>query len=135
MSKKRGVFDAPTPNRQKTETDIREEIKSALGRIDGVWIHVNTIFEGETKRRGYVSCGLGVGSPDIVGAVRCGGLARFFSLELKSEARHVHESDALSEDQKTWHAMMRGIGGFVGVVWSAEEAVAAVERCRAGAVE
>ena len=132
--RKLGVFDIdPSRPREKTETDIRNEIASALGRIDGVWIHVNTIFEGETKRKGYVTCGLGEGSPDMVGAVQCAGnFARFFALELKSKARHVNEADALSEDQRIWHAMMRKIGGFVATVWSAEEAVAAVERCRRG---
>jgi hypothetical protein len=67
-----------------------------------------------------VRAGLGVGSPDLIGAV--GGL--FLGLELKSEHGRV------SDDQLRWHAAARARGCLVEVVRSVDEAWAAIAAAR-----
>jgi hypothetical protein len=134
------LFEPPKKPREKTETDITAEIRSALGRIEGVCVWRNNSGKLEDRHGRWVTFGLGIGSADLVGLVRVphaigqpgGLLGRFFALEIKSKARHVASGAALSADQERWKVHVQSLGGFVAVVWSAEEAVAAVERCRQG---
>ncbi len=77
-------------------------------------------------QRNTVTWGLGVGSPDLVGAVagRAGGI------ELKRPVGGV-----LSEEQRRYHAAARRRGVFVATATSADEVEAAVARWRAGELE
>lgn len=72
-----------------------------------------------------IAFGLGVGSPDLVGCVD----GRFVGLELKTPI------NGLSEDQAIWHAAARRRSMFCTVVRSVDDAVAAIARARAGALE
>ncbi len=73
-----------------------------------------------------VAFGLGLGSPDLVGALRGG---RSFCLEVKSR------TGKLERAQRLWAAAARKMGVFVATARSVEEAMAALERAEAGACE
>lgn len=74
----------------------------------------------EATQRHRITYGLGVGSPDLVGAVA----GRAIGLELKTAVGVV------SPEQERWHAAARRRGVAVYVVRSVEEAVEAVEEAR-----
>ncbi len=74
----------------------------------------------EISYRHAVAYGLGVGSPDLVGAV--GG--RMFGLELKSERGRAESS------QPIWHAAAESKGVVCGEVRSVADARAVIERAR-----
>lgn len=73
-----------------------------------------------------IHAGLGTGSPDLVGILRGG---RVFCLEVKGP------KTATGKEQPAWQAALRAWGGFVCVVRSPEDAVAAVERAMAGGAQ
>jgi len=103
-----------------------------------------------------IIAGLGMGSADVVGVVKmpcasCGGssrpciyitghhiIGRLFCLEVKLPAERVADgaqgkrAGVLAADQRRWLESVRRFGGFAAVVHSADEARAAVERCRMG---
>lgn len=56
-------------------------------------------------------------------------IGRFFALEIKVPGKHMRP------DQKLWAERKRRRGGFVAEVHSEDEAVAALERARLGALE
>jgi hypothetical protein len=72
-----------------------------------------------------VRFGLCVGSADLIGCLD----GRFIALEVKAA------SGRLRPEQERWIAFVRSIRGFAAVVRSEEEALAAIERARAGAFE
>lgn len=71
--------------------------------------------------RHSITWGLGVGSPDLVGAVA----GTWFAVELKSEGGRV------SDTQRIWHDAAAKRGALVDVVRSEGEMAAAIERARA----
>jgi hypothetical protein len=101
------------------ERDIMAEIRLALGSDRGLVLFRNSVGYDRGTRQHY---GLTPGSADLVGC--CDG--RFIGLEVKTPKGR--ESDA----QLRWAALVRAKGGFVATVRSAEEAEAAVMRCRKG---
>ncbi len=131
----------------RPEARLEREILKAIGRIPDLAIHRNEVGSGYTGNvygalmkvmprdefevvrqvlvRHRITYGLGVGSPDLVGAL--GG--RFIGLELKSD------TGRLSDEQVQWHTAARRRGVAVFEVRSVEDAVAALERCRKGGVE
>lgn len=76
-------------------------------------------------QRHRATFGLGVGSPDLVGALN----GRALGLELKTAIGR------LSPEQERWHRAARLRGAAVMVVRSVEEATAALERAAAGSLE
>ncbi|MEJ7728196.1 MAG: hypothetical protein WKG00_03190 [Polyangiaceae bacterium] len=119
----------------------------ALGRYPGILLARNEVGQGYTgdllfalqkalrpfgrpameaavaaTQRHRIVYGLGVGSPDLVGAVE----GRAFGLELKTEVGVV------SDVQSRWHSAASRRGLHVEVVRRVEDALAAVDRCRAG---
>jgi hypothetical protein len=76
----------------------------------------------DATQRHRITYGLGVGSPDLVGAIS----GRAVGLELKTAIGVV------SPEQERWHAAARRRGTSVWVVRSVGEAVEAVERAERG---
>lgn len=127
-----------------TETEITQRIRVALAKVQGVTIWRNNSGRLEDRTGRWVTYGLGVGSADLVGLVACqweglvnragdaATVGRFFALEVKVPGRDkAHATD----DQERWRSVVRSLGGFCAVVHSADEAIAAVARCRSGALE
>ena len=104
------------------ERDIQAAVRLALGSDAGLVLFRNSVgYDAGTRQR----FGLCPGSADLIGV--CDG--RFIGLEVKSK------TGRLSPEQKRWAELIRSKGGFVAVVRSVDEALAAVDRCRAGALE
>ena len=77
--------------------------------------------------KSHVRYGLAKGSSDLIGILKPSG--RLVSLEVKTESGRV------SPEQELWLAMIRRFGGFAAVVRSVDDALAALDRARAGAFE
>lgn len=107
-----------------TETTIMKKIRKAVN-LDGRarLVRNNTGFDLQTK----VRYGLGIGGADLVGLLRDSG--RVFAIEVKTPIGR------LSAEQKAWLAAVRRFGGFAAVARSETEALAAVDRACAGAIE
>lgn len=104
------------------ERDIQAAVRLALGSDPGLVLFRNSVgYDSNTRQR----FGLCPGSADLVGC--CDG--RFIGLEIKSERGRS------SPEQIRWAELIRSKGGFVAVVRSVDEAIAAVARCRAGGRE
>lgn len=110
-----------------TESEIQAAIRTALGQLPDVVLWRNHVGKVQDQRGQWHAFGLAVGSADLIGMLRPRG--RLFALECKS-AR-----GALRPEQKSWLALVRAWGGFAAVVRSPAEALAALERARAGALE
>ena len=74
-----------------------------------------------------IRCGLGNGTPDLIGCVV--GSGRGFCVETKTATWR------LRPDQVAWARAARGRGVFVAVCRSVPEALAAIDRACAGALE
>lgn len=83
----------------------------SVGSLPGVIAWRNQVGVYETGH-GWVTYGLGVGSPDIVCSVK----GRLVGLEVKSD------TGGLSDKQRATHSIWRAFGIVVGVVRSAKEA-------------
>jgi hypothetical protein len=114
----------------KKESLIQDEIRLALGSLKGVVFERNNCgvakhFDEKTHAVQMVRYGLGVGSADLVGVVD----GRFVALEVK------RPGESPTKEQILWANKMRCNGAFVAVVTSADEALAAIKRCREGRSE
>lgn len=112
---------APLTRRNETR-ELTHPIRAAVNVVPGVRVWRNN---AGWDQRINVLYGLGLGAPDLVGM--CDG--RFFSLEVK------WPGEKPNPDQLRWHDTARRLGGFVAVVHSVDEAMAAIVRCRAGAAQ
>lgn len=118
--------------RNPSETEIMREILAALGAQPDLYIMRNQVggaerFDVETNEVRHERYGLAPGSSDLVAILAPKG--RWFCLEVKTATGRV------DEEQTKWLARMRRFGAFACVVRSVEEAVAALERARAGESE
>lgn len=103
------------------ETPIMFEVRRALAATGHILLwRSNTGFDRERK----VKYGLGLGGPDLIGVLKPTG--RLCGFEVKTP------TGRLMADQKLWHDVVRGAGGFVAVVRSADDALAALERAIRG---
>lgn len=99
------------------ETILTRNIKIAINRTGRARLIRNNVgFSLEAKLR----YGLGLGSPDLVGCLI--GSGRVFALEVKTPTGRV------TTEQLAWMRACRGLGGFVCVVRSVEEALLALDR-------
>lgn len=116
-----------------SETAISRAIRERLALERDVLVWRNNSGSLETNNGRWVTFGIGVGSADLIGLVTwptsMRDVARFFALEIKTPTGRV------TNEQVQWARAVRARGGFVAVVRSVEEAMAALDRCRAGAVE
>lgn len=104
-----------------TEAELQSAVRLELGRVPDLCLWRNSIGSPD----GVHHYGLPKGSADLIGILA----GRFIALELKSPTGRV------SPEQTTWLACVRRFGGFACVVRSVNEAIAALERARAGASE
>lgn len=140
--------DIDRKERRNETRDITKPIEEAVNHLPGVWASRNTNgFGYHAETCNPVHFGLGPGSADIVGCVSCkvfdtGELAvvgmlarvaspifgRFFGLEVKWPGKK------LKKGQREWWSavLVRCPGIYLDVVHSVDEALASVERCRAG---
>ena len=142
----------PKKKRANEARDITRPIEAALNRLPGVRCSRNNTGTLRDLRGIPVTYGLGLGGADIVGIVRVwlgkedrdtggdglgiyvGGMfiGRAFALETKGSSRTKRSR---KEDQARWGRVFRMMGGFYAIARSIPEAVAAVDRCRAGESE
>jgi len=141
----------PKPRRNETQ-ELTRPIEAALNKLPGVRVRRNNTGVLEDKRGVPVRYGLGVGSADLVGICEVQSvsvpaslealgrvangqvgalyptriLGRAFCLEVK------RPGEKPTADQVRWLESVRRLGGFAAIVHSVEEALACVERCRAG---
>jgi hypothetical protein len=107
-----------------SETAISRAIRETLA-LHGVHVARNNTGRLQDRNGRWVTFGLGLGSADLIGCVN----GRYFALEVKTATGRQ------TPEQVAWANARRKEGAFVAVVRSAEEAIAAVNRCRDGASE
>jgi hypothetical protein len=105
-----------------TEAQLTAAILDALSRSGRGMFFRNNTGKLQDARGRWVTFGLGVGSPDIVGISSDGpgGVGRFVGIEIKTETGRV------SPEQAAWLGAARKAGALVGVVRSVREALALV---------
>lgn len=100
----------------------------------------------ELDRLRFARQGMIQGAADLIGILRlrsaslrpAAGLSevgRFFALEVKRPSAPGRPAGKTSEEQGQWLALVRSMGGFAAVVSSVDEARAALDRARAGALQ
>ena len=124
-------------------------IEAAINALPGCRVARNNTGALRDATGRLVVFGLGVGSADLVGIVSVLGwltpdwpmhsvdglmtqmmtVGRALCLEVKRPGRK------LEPDHVRWAKAVRGLGGFCAVVTSVAEALACVDRCRAGLSE
>lgn len=136
---------APRPGGRRPEAVLEREILRRFGQVPDLLVCKNEVGTGFTRgvmdevlralpacfhaeiaaifRKWAITWGLGVGSPDLVGAVA--GAALF--VELKAE------DGVVSEAQRIWHAASARRGAPVDIVRSEADMERAIERARARA--
>lgn len=130
--------------RKQVEQSNVDTIISALNRMPGVWAIQNETRSVRTPKGWVSQQPLGVGSGDVLFSVDdlildgCSigsNVARIGWLEIKTTKTRTKRVDHAKRDdhQASWADAMRKKGHFVshGIV-TVDEAMAAVERCRAG---
>jgi hypothetical protein len=108
-----------------SESQILADIRVALGDIPDAVFWRNNTGAAELASGHHRHFGLTKGSADLIGVVA----GRFCALEVKTR------SGRPTEEQIRFLALVRSKGGFAGVVRSAEDARAAIARCREGKSE
>lgn len=112
------------------EPQIQDAVRLALGKVKDLVLWRNNVgvaqhWNGRDVE--VVRYGLTNGSADLVGILAPSG--RWFALEVKTP------TGRLTTEQAQWLALVRKMGGFACVVTSADEALAALDRARAGGSE
>lgn len=114
---------------KKLESDILAEVMAAIGSFGDLWIARNNNGALINEHGRPVVFGLGPGTPDIMGVfcVQTDGepLGVAVGIEVK------RPGEKLSPDQVRAHKVLRSFGARVFTVYSAADAVAAVEMLRA----
>ncbi len=119
VTKRRRPAKVPDPS----EANVSEQIRSALAMAAPDLMLMRN-EQGQTKNS-RVLAGLGKGSADLVGVLRCTA-GRFFALEVKAR------KGVVADHQTEWLDRVRSFGGFACVVRSAQEALDALARARRG---
>lgn len=114
---------APAPQ----EREVQHAIRVALGRVADLTLWRNNTGALKDSSGRVVRYGLAVGSADLIGILAPAG--RLVALEVKTT------SGRTTPEQNLFLDLVRRRGGFAAVVRSAEDALAALDRARAGAVE
>ena len=104
------------------ETEIQALIMRAIGALPGVLCLRNANGKAQLRSGAWIAYGLGDGSPDLL----CVIAGRAVGLEVK------RPGEKPEPHQEREHAVWRLHGAFVAVVTSPAEALAAIERARAG---
>lgn len=101
-----------------TESQLTAAILDALSRSGKGLFWRNNVGKLQDARGRWVTYGIGIGSPDIVGMLYPAG--RFVGLEIKTSTGQV------SPEQAAWHNAAFNAGALVRVVRSVQEALDAV---------
>lgn len=104
-----------------TETTISKQIRMALNRTNRVRLVDNEVGFASNERVRY---GLGNGSPDLVGVLRCG---RVFCIEVKTPTAYRRANHSLSADQQAWWRASSQWGVTGGVADSIDRALELLE--------
>lgn len=140
------ILPRPAKPRRSETRELTHPCRVALNKLAWVRVWRNNVGIIELPTGGRLRYGLGIGSADLVGLVTMDLLrfvsngtdpvyvgqchpARFFALETKWPGKRP------TSVQRAWAEVVRSLGGFAGVVTSVDEALLAVERCRAGESE
>lgn len=102
-----------------TESQTLAKVLDALSRSPHGLFWRNNSGKLQDVRGRWVSFGLGLGSPDIVGILKPSG--RFIGIELKSDRGRV------TPEQAAWHRAAAAMGAIVVVAKSVEEVMAVIE--------
>lgn len=106
------------------ESAIQTRIRLAVGSMPDVRLWRNNTGVLKDSRGVPIRFGLAVGSADLIGLLAPTG--RLISLEVKTARGKTTQA------QDDWADIVRSMGGFAATVRSAEDAVEAVDRARAG---
>lgn len=109
------------------EREVQHAIRLALGRAPDLTLWRNNTGALKDATGRLVRYGLAVGSADLIGILAPAG--RLVALEVKTA------SGRTTADQDLFLDLVRRRGGFAAVVRSADDALAALDRARAGASE
>lgn len=109
------------------ENELQQQIRLELGHEPDLVLWRNAMGVGVTESGTKQRFGLALGSSDLVGILAPSG--RFVALEVKTDRGRVRD------EQKLFLDLVRGRGGFAAIVRSVDDALAAIERARAGASE
>lgn len=104
-----------------TETTISKQIRIALNRTNRVRLLDNEVGFASHERVRY---GLGNGSPDLVGVLRCG---RVFCIEVKTPRAYRTPDHGCSADQLAWWRAAPLWGVLGGIADSVERALELLE--------
>ena len=99
---------------------LEQEFERVMRTFGAVVVRTAREVTASVLMRHRVTYGLGVGSPDLVGAIA----GTFVGLELKSDTGRI------SPEQTQWHAAARARGALVEVVRSVDEAREVIARAR-----
>ena len=110
-----------------TEAEILRAVRLAVGQLPGVVVWRNSVGVATYRDGRIMPYGLAKGASDLLGILAPQG--RFLALEVKSAAGR------LTDEQALFLALVRRCGGFAATVRSVPDALAAIERARAGACE
>ena len=103
------------------ETAISRNIRLALNRTGRVRLVDNEVGMEQVTHTRY---GLGKGSPDLMGVLRCG---RVFCIEVKTPRAYRGPANGLSVDQQAWWRAAPQWGVTGGVADSIERALELLE--------
>lgn len=112
---------AQTPRQARTETDLVYQIRDAVLATGRAWVTRNNTGRLKARDR-WITYGLGLGSPDLVGHLIPSG--RFFCLEVKLPGGRTAADRR--ENQERWAEARNRAGAFVRQVDSIDAALAAV---------
>ncbi len=115
------VFFAQVPEKE-SEASLMERILVAVA-ASGARVFRNHVGRGKHASGNWVSMGLGVGSPDLVGQAK-GGI--FFGIEVKAPGK----LKTVTPEQQRWIDVTNRWGGVAGAVDSVEAALAIVDMAR-----
>ena len=103
------------------ETILSRNIRLALNRTARVRLVDNEVGMDQVTHTRY---GLGKGSPDLVGVLRCG---RIFAIEVKTPRAYRTADNGCSADQVAWWRAARKWGVTGGIADSIERALELLE--------
>jgi len=108
-----------------SERETQHAIRLALGRLPDLTLWRNNTGALKDSSGRAVRFGLAVGSADLIGILAPAG--RLVALEVKTATGRT------TPEQDLFLDLVRRRGGFAAVVRSADDALAAIVRARAGA--
>ena len=114
--------------KKRLEKDILTDIREYLASRNDVKIMRNAQAYVEFPDGHRARCGLGVGSPDLVGSLTLIKDGMAIAVALGIEVKRPGEKP--STEQKAWVRVMEGMGWVVGVATSVDESKLLVDKAK-----